>query len=330
GLLGPSGCGKTTLVQAVAGHVRPTAGRIRLRGRDVTDDSPESRRVGLVFQEPALFPHMTVGENVAYGLAARDDAPGERAALVDEYLELVDLDTQRAAYPRELSGGQKRRVELARALAPQPDLLLLDEPLSGLDRALREELREEIARIQRETGVATLLVTHDQETAMALSDRLAVMRAGGLAAVGDPRRLYESPPSPFVASFLGRSNSFSATVTRADPPTVALDDEEFVIESAAGFDPGSSVVCHVRPEALSLSADAGALSLRGEVVRVADLGRRYDVWVRTPAGTLLVECAATPPEAGETVSVTLDPEYLSVFLDDGSAEQPEYGLPNSR
>lgn len=328
GLLGPSGCGKTTVVQAVAGHVRPTAGRIRLRGRDVTGDPPESRRVGLVFQESALFPHMTARENVAYGLAARE-ASEDRAAIADEYLDLVDLGAQRGAYPSQLSGGQKRRVEIARALAPEPDVLLLDEPLSGLDRALREDLRGEIARIQRETGVTTLFVTHDQAEAMALSDRLVVMRAGEVAAVGEPRTLYESPPTPFVASFLGRSNSLSGTVTGNDPPTVALGDEEFVIDGAAGFDPGCDVVCHVRPDDLSLSAPEGQPTLRGTVSRSTDLGRRYDVWVRTTAGTLLVECAATPPETGEVVPVALAPERVSVFASDGPADSPEYEPPTS-
>ena len=329
GLLGPSGCGKTTVVQAVAGHVRPTAGRIRLRGRDVTDDPPESRRVGLVFQESALFPHMTARENVAYGLAARD-ASDERGAIADEYLDLVGLGEQREAYPGQLSGGQKRRVEIARALAPEPDVLLLDEPLSGLDRALRQDLRGEIDRIQRETGVTTLLVTHDQEVAMALSDRLVVMRAGEVAAVGEPRTLYESPPTPFVASFLGRSNALPGTVTGADPPTVAVGDEEFAVDNAAAFDPGSEVVCHVRPADLSLSGSDDTHCFSGEVVRVTDLGNRYDVSVRTQAGTLLVECVAVPPDSGETVRVALPPEKLTVFAADGAGTRSEFPSTDTR
>ena len=322
GLLGPSGCGKTTAVQAVAGHVRPTAGRIRLRGRDVTDDPPESRRVGLVFQESALFPHMTARENVAYGLAGRTGVD-ERAAVADEYLDLVDLGAQREAYPGQLSGGQKRRVEIARALAPEPDVLLLDEPLSGLDRALREDLRAEIARVQRETGVATLFVTHDQAEAMAVSDRLVVMRDGEIAAVGEPRTLYESPPSPFVASFLGRSNRLRATVTGDDPPTLSLGNREFPHEGAAGFESGSAVVCHLRPADLSLSPTEGKRTLRGTVSRTTDLGRRYDVQVRTSAGTLTVECATAPPESGETVPVAFATGDLSVFAADSPAEPAE-------
>ncbi|MEF8883254.1 MAG: ABC transporter ATP-binding protein, partial [Halapricum sp.] len=224
GLLGPSGCGKTTIVQAIAGHVNPTDGGVRLRGRDVTDNPPETRDVGIVFQEPTLFPHMTVEENVAYGLKPQDIDPAERSETVERYLELVSLGDQREAFPSALSGGQKRRVELARALAPEPDLLLLDEPLSALDRALRERLRKEIARIQRETGVATLYVTHDQETAMGLADRLVVVTEGQVAGVGEPRDLYESPSSPFVAAFLGGSNRLPVTVDA---------NGEFTVESHA-------------------------------------------------------------------------------------------------
>jgi ABC-type Fe3+/spermidine/putrescine transport system ATPase subunit len=316
-VLGPSGCGKTTIVQAIAGHVAPTAGRVRLGGEDVTDRPPEARHVGVVFQQSTLFPHMTVGENVAYGLSGRD-VDGDRAAIASEYLELVDIADQRDAYPSELSGGQKRRTELARALAPQPDVLLLDEPLSALDRTLRERLREEIARIQRETGVTTLFVTHDQEEAMALADRLVVMNDGRVSAVGEPRTLYESPPTPFVASFLGRSNALPATVVAADPPTLDLGDGTVTLETApTDRSAGDRVTCHLRPDALSIrppGADGSAPSLAGEVARVSDLGRRYDVTVRTDAGpTLLVERAGSPPAVGQRVAVTLPERELAVF-----------------
>jgi ABC-type Fe3+/spermidine/putrescine transport system ATPase subunit len=190
-ILGPSGCGKTTILQAIAGHVSPTAGCVRLRGKDVTATPPEARRVGLVFQRSTLYPHMAIDENIRYGLTARGIGGDEQDEIVAEYLELVDIVDQRGARPSELSGGQERRAELARALAPQPDILLLDEPLSALDRALRDRLREEIARIQRETGVTTLFVTHDQEEAMALADRIVVVNDGRVEAIGEPRALYE-------------------------------------------------------------------------------------------------------------------------------------------
>ncbi|MDG5817865.1 ABC transporter ATP-binding protein [Natronococcus sp. A-GB7] len=328
-LLGPSGCGKTTIVQAIAGHVRPTAGRIRLRDRDVTEEPPEARRVGVVFQESTLYPHMTVGENVAYGLASGDIGAREREKLVTEYLELVALRDQRDAYPAELSGGQQRRVELARALAPQPDVLLLDEPLSALDRTLRERLREEIARIQDETGVTTLFVTHDQEEAMALADRLVVMDEGRLSGNATPRVLYESPPTPFVASFLGRSNALPATVVAREPPTVAVGDRELELQSSVRSPPtGASVTCHVRPADLSISPPeaAGAsgtrLSIPGEVVTVADVGRRYDVTVRTETGDeLVVELTDDPPTAGERVAVELPRDRIAVFDADENERQ---------
>lgn len=318
-LLGPSGCGKTTVVQAIAGHVSPTAGRVRLRGEDVTGTPPESRRVGLVFQRPTLYPHMTVRENVAYGLAPRDIGHDESDAVVSDHLDLVDLEGDGGAYPSELSRGQQRRVELARALAPEPDVLLLDEPLSGLDRNLRERLRGEIARIQRETGVTTLFVTHDQEEAMALADRVVVMNDGRVAGIGEPRQLYESPPSPFVGSFLGRSNVLPATVVGRRPLTVELGGTEVGLPGASGdYREGASVVCHVRPDATTLrprEADDGGLA--GTVARVADLGRRYDVTVRLPTGeALVVEQAASPPVAGDEVAVVLSEQSVTVFADE--------------
>ena len=314
-VLGPSGCGKTTLVQAIAGHLQPTAGRIRLRGGDVTDVPPETRRVGLVFQESTLFPHLTVAENVAYGLRARDVDREEREATVSHYLELVSLEDCHETYPAELSGGQRRRVELARALAPQPDVLLLDEPLSALDRSLRVRLREEIRDIQRKTGVTTLFVTHDQEEAMALADRLVVMDDGEVAGIGRSRELYESPPDPFVASFLGRSSRLEGTLTSKTPPTVALGDAEIRVDSVDGLEVGDRVSCHVRPETVSLRDKSG---LTGEVREVADVGRRYDLEVRLETGDVLtVECRSDPPEVGERIGVDLEGASLTVFPTDG-------------
>jgi len=343
-VLGPSGCGKTTLVQAIAGHVRPTAGRIRLRGRDVTGDPPESRRIGLVFQESTLYPHMTAFENVAYGVAAREDDPESRAATVTEYLDLVGLDDQGDASPGSLSGGQRRRVELARALAPEPDLLVLDEPLSALDRSLRTRLRDAIARIHRETGVTTLFVTHDQRDAMAVADRLVVMADGRVAATGPPRELYEAPSTPFVASFLGRSTSVSGTLTGTNPLRVAIGDTAVRVDAAAGDrEPGDAVTCHVRPRALGLRRDgdatrlpdddsstratadddsstrataggADSARLPGEVTAVADAGRHYDVSVRVASGDELVtECTAAPPAVGESVAIELPEGGVTLF-----------------
>lgn len=323
-LLGPSGCGKTTVVQAIAGHVRPTGGRVLLRGRDATDDPPETRRVGVVFQQSTLYPHMTVAENVAYGLTALDGEREEREARVAEYLDLVDLSARHESYPTELSGGQKRRVELARALAPQPDVLLLDEPLSALDRSLRERLQDEIARIQRETGVTTLYVTHDQAEAMALADRLVVMNDGSVAGIGEPRSLYESPPTAFVSSFLGRSNSFAARVIESTPLRVRIADRDVTVDEPGGrHAAGGTVTCHVRPKDLSLasrSGDGRNPAVPGVVERVVDLGRRYDVTVQIDDGAdLVVEQTGRPPTTGASVAVEIPPGAITVF--DGDAPE---------
>jgi ABC-type Fe3+/spermidine/putrescine transport system ATPase subunit len=337
-LLGPSGCGKTTIVQTIAGHIRPTARRVILRNADVTDEPPEDRHVGIVFQHSTLYPHMTVNENVAYGLAARGVEPNRRETRVREYLELVGLTDQWEAYPAELSGGQQRRVELARALAPRPDVLLLDEPLSALDRQLRERLREEIARIQAETGVTTMFVTHDQEDAMALADRLLVMNDGRFSGSGTPRTLYESPPTPFVASFLGRSNTLSATVVAQRPPTLRVGTQELGLSGESAVSEGTAVTCHVRPDDLSLSASNTtdhadtARSLTGEVASVADVGRRYDARVRIETGeTLVVETSERPLERGEEVTVELPEDRTTIFEPEdsdrsGSTDVPETGV----
>lgn len=317
GLLGPSGCGKTTLVQAIAGHIHPTAGRVVLRSDDVTEAPPESRAVGLVMQRSTLFPHMTVSENVAYGLAARDIVGAEREARVDEYLGLVDLTGQYDAYPSELSGGQQRRAELARALAPQPDVLLLDEPLSALDRTLRERLRGEIARIQRETGVTTLFVTHDQKDAMAVADRLIVMTDGSIDCVGPPRDLYESPPTPFAASFLGRSNTVSATVIDSRPFTIELGGQPVTVAGTNGeYSKGNRVTCYIRPTDLSLRYDDCGIATwpAAKVTQVTDLGRRYDVTVELASGDeLVIEHPADPPAIGDPVPVRLSTKNLTLF-----------------
>ena len=302
-LLGPSGCGKTTVVQAIAGHLDPTAGQVSLRGTDVTGVPPENRNVGIVFQRSTLYPHMTVGENVAYGLKSGDLTVEQVSERVDRYLELVELADRRDASPESLSGGETRRVELARALAPEPDVLLLDEPLSALDKGLRARLRDEIVRIQQQTGVTTLFVTHDQEDAMSVADRLVVLRDGGVVAAGVPRRLYESPPTRFVASFLGRSNELSATVDGGESPTVTIGGTELAADAVPSkLVDASWAAVHVRPGDLTLRPATrpdgtdisgerrttgdppGTIEMRGTVTRVRDVGRRYDVRVEVDSG----------------------------------------------
>lgn len=317
-VLGPSGCGKTTLVQAVAGHLSPTAGRVRLRGEDVTDDPPETRSVGLVFQEPTLFPHMSVRENVAYGLEADglDDAAVD--SRVKEYLSLVALTDYADNGPAELSGGQRRRVELARALATQPELLVLDEPLSALDRQLRTQLQEEIASIQAETGVTTLFVTHDQQEAMALADRLVVMDGGEVSAIGPPRELYESPPNRFVASFLGRSTTLELPVSGRHTPAIELGGRLLRVRTDRSGTTPETVTAHLRPRDLTFGEAETDLALAGTVDSVADRGRRYDVTVDLEGGeTVELEQPDGRPSVGEKVRVGCDLDTLSLFDERG-------------
>ena len=309
-LLGPSGCGKTTIVQAIAGHITPTAGTVSLRGERVTTRPPEARGVGIVFQEPTLYPHLTVAENVAYGLKARGMPADERQQRVDDYLSLVDLPDAHDSMPAQLSGGQRRRVELARALAPEPDILLLDEPLSALDSTLRRRLQNEISRIQAETGVTTLFVTHDQQEAMSLADRLVVINGGQVAAVGEPRSLYQSPPNRFVGSFLGRSNTLAATVVDGESTALAVDGTRIeCTESISSTEP----VVHIRPEAVAVGS-TGEITLSGTVQRVSDCGSHYDIEVELSTGEQLVGTAhRTPPAVDETVPVGVARRDIVVF-----------------
>ena len=248
-LVGPSGCGKTTTLRLIAGFEAPTAGAIRFGGRDVSGVPPEDRNVGVVFQNYALFPHMTVGENVGYGLRFADPPGGvSRTQRVRDLLELVDLPGTAGRDPETLSGGQRQRVAMARALAPGPDLLLLDEPMSALDARLRERLRLQVRSIQQELGITTVYVTHDQEEALSVSDRVAVMREGTPEQVASPRTVYRRPASRFVAEFVGDNNVFEGVVV------AGADDADAGPEGSAG-----AVLVDVGRETLRVGGgDAGA------------------------------------------------------------------------
>jgi putative spermidine/putrescine transport system ATP-binding protein len=215
-LLGPSGCGKTTTLQMIAGFVEPSGGAVRLEGRDLLAVKPARRGLGIVFQSYALFPHMTVGENVSFGLEMQGVTGAERTRRVAETLELVGLAPFAGRFPRQLSGGQQQRVALARALVIRPQILLLDEPLSNLDAKLREEMQIELRQIQRSVGTTTILVTHDQAEAMALSDRLVVMNHGRVEQIAPPHEAYERPSTAFVAGFLGKTNLLDGTTVRPE------------------------------------------------------------------------------------------------------------------
>jgi len=249
-LLGPSGSGKTTVLRLVAGFETPDSGKISVEGEEVTALPPEKRRFGMVFQHYALFPHLSVGENVAFGLESQGTPREETRSRVAEALAAVGLEGFEPRKTGEISGGQQQRVAVARALAPRPRVLLLDEPFSNLDPALRERTRRELKRIIRQVGITTLFVTHEQEEAFELGDRVAVLNAGRLEQVGTPEELYESPATRFVATFIGRSSVLPA--------------------SSAGIGDGSDGDVVVRPEALRFAPGASPDALAGEVV-----GRRY-------------------------------------------------------
>jgi thiamine transport system ATP-binding protein len=252
-LVGPSGCGKTTTLRLIGGFEQPTSGTVRFGGRDVSGLPPEDRDVGVVFQNYALFPHMTVGENIAYGLNF-SEPPGDVTddERVSELLELVDLAGMEDRDPAALSGGQKQRIAMARALAPGPEILLLDEPMSALDAQLRERLRIQIREIQQELGITTIYVTHDQEEALAISDRVAVVNDGSIEQIGTPEQIYDEPETQFVAEFIGDNNVFTGQITAMDG-TVTVDLGEETVEVAQtgrldGSIVGDQVCFCVRPE----------------------------------------------------------------------------------
>jgi iron(III) transport system ATP-binding protein len=306
-LLGSSGCGKTTLLRCIAGLERPTSGEVFFGKREVTDLPPHKREAAMVFQSYALWPHFDVGRNVAFGLEERKVAKAEIRRRVDEALELVHLTGMAARGVDQLSGGQQQRVALARALVVRPKCLLLDEPLSNLDAKLRIEMRREIRRIVKEGGLTAIYVTHDQEEALAMADRLAVLDAGRIEQIGTPQDIYRRPRTPFIAGFMGETNLV--------PGKVREVREGFVLaETVAGplvgraTDPdwqpaaGAAVMLSVRPEAWEIDAGAGGNVLRGKVRACVYLGQCSRYEIETPLGRQSV-VEQNPPfvrEPGET------------------------------
>jgi iron(III) transport system ATP-binding protein len=277
-LLGPSGCGKTTTLRVIAGLERPDGGVVRLNGRSVSDPGsafvpPEERGVGVVFQEFALFPHLTARENVAFGLKDRPD--DEVDARVDELLELVDLVGQGDSYPDQLSGGQQQRVALARSLAPEPEILLLDEPFSNLDVDLRVEMREEVREIIKETGVTAVSVTHDQEEALSISDRVAVMNDGRIEQVGDPEGVFQHPESRFVAAFLGYASFVPGYVSGDSVETDLGTVPRAQIHGLAPEYDHTKIDLLVRPDDVSAHPPDGEFETCGEVVTRRYLGPTF-------------------------------------------------------
>lgn len=316
-LLGPSGCGKSTTLHAIAGLVEPTEGRIFLRGEDVTDLPPEKRNIGMAFQSTALFPHMTVHENIAYGLKMHGYSKGDIEGRVTESLELVDMPDHGDHRPEELSGGQQQRVSLARSLAYEPDIILLDEPLTGLDRVLREEMRGWLNRIQREVGVTTLYVTHDQEDALSMSDTVVVLNNGREQQIDSPERIYEAPANSFVAEFVGKSTQFSGEVTHEDGRAVIPNDSKEITLADSDTEAGSSVSLYVRPEDIEVSHKASDArnEYLGTVVGIANLGNRAEVSVELADGSSAIAHMTRFPdiEITDDVYIRFDPERVIVL-----------------
>jgi spermidine/putrescine transport system ATP-binding protein len=304
-LLGPSGCGKTTTMRMIAGFEEPTAGTVWLHGRDVTGVPPNKRDVNMVFQSYALFPHMNVFENVAFGLRRQGVAKSEINRRVNEMLEIVNLGERGHRRPRELSGGQQQRVALARALVNHPRALLLDEPLGALDLKLRQAMQVELKRIQREVGITFVYVTHDQNEALTMSDRIAVMNDGLIEQLASPREIYEHPKSRFVAGFIGTSNLLTgdaADVTEAEA-TIAVSADERIVVPLDGrrVSAGETLELTVRPEKIELSATPkpGGCAIRGTVTEVVYLGTSTNFSVATSTGADMVVFQQNSSAAGD-------------------------------
>ncbi|HYK94310.1 MAG TPA: ABC transporter ATP-binding protein [Candidatus Dormibacteraeota bacterium] len=278
--LGPSGCGKTTTLRMIAGFERPSEGTITLDGKDITDRSPNQRNVGMVFQSYALFPNMTVGQNIAFGMSIRKQPKDEIEKRVGELLEIVNLPDKGKRYPYQLSGGQQQRVALARALAIEPAVLLLDEPLSALDAKIRVALRQEIRSIQRQLGITTVYVTHDQEEALSLSDRVVVMSEGRMEQVGTPFEIYNFPTTPFVASFVGQLNIMPASIVNAERGELTVAAQPIRVGRAFTGEAGRQVNVALRPEMASLGEAGGANRLVGKVAEVSFLGSIVRIRIR--------------------------------------------------
>ncbi|HTR70699.1 MAG TPA: ABC transporter ATP-binding protein [Mycobacteriales bacterium] len=323
-LLGPSGCGKTTTLRMIAGFEQPTSGQILLDGVDVSRVPPEKRNVNTVFQSYALFPFLSVRDNVAFGLRYRKMSKQEKETKVADALALVEMSSYLKRRPSELSGGQQQRVALARALVLNPSVLLLDEPLGALDAKLRRALKVELKALQERVGITFLYVTHDQEEALTMSDRLAVMCDGKLAQVGSPREVYEAPATAYVADFLGISNLMDVNVIATGPNprcAVKLGESVLYVDGATPTSTGAAKLC-IRPEQVSLEPHGSAGDNRAPAMieRSVFLGASTQVFVRLAAGDLLQaqvngDGSAVPLEHGTPVHVYLPAQALRVLAD---------------
>ena len=316
-LLGPSGCGKTTLLRLIAGFEPPTMGAIRLSNRDISKLPPNQRPVNTVFQNYALFPHMSVAQNIAFGLEMLGKPRAEVKSTVDEMLKLVRMEPMRDRRTGEISGGQQQRVALARALAPHPEVLLLDEPLSALDLKLRKDMQIELKRLQSETGITFVFVTHDQEEALTMSDRVAVMNAGEILQIGEPREIYERPAERFVANFIGESNFLDATLSGE---TVTLTaGGTYPVKRPGGVSDGKVSVL-VRPEHIALTRNSDGLPARVENVvysgeaTIAHLALGSGEQIKARLSNAPQGDGLLPPKGSE-IALALAPGAITVLRD---------------
>jgi putative spermidine/putrescine transport system ATP-binding protein len=306
--LGPSGCGKTTTLRMVAGFETPTTGQILINGVDITYRPPNQRNVGMVFQSYALFPNMTVADNIGFGLKVAKKSKEEINKRVEEMLNLIHMPAFARRYPYQMSGGQQQRVALARALAIQPQVLLLDEPLSALDAKIRLELRTEIRAIQRKMGITTIYVTHDQEEALSLSDRVVVMNTGHIEQIGTPFEIYNFPDTPFVASFVGTLNLLNAIVKEPEQCLFMVDGQPVYGDKRIKYPAGAAVKIALRPEIISMNAnDSQNNHLAATVDTVTFLGSIVRIQVKTGENHLFFDTFnnpnLVPPRVGDRLSL---------------------------
>ena len=328
-VIGPSGCGKTTTLRMIGGYESPSSGEIRVAGKSLTHVPLEKRNIGMVFQSYALFPHMTVQKNVEYGLRMRGVSKAQRKEKVAEVLGLVELEDYADRYPAQLSGGQKQRVALARVIVLEPDLLLLDEPLANLDKRLRDTMRVELKKLQEKVGITTLYVTHDQEEALTMADRIVVMHDGNILQVGSPKDVYNDPSSQFVAGFLGETSSFNGKArTSSDGQNEVVVDTDMIVRpgSNARFSEGNNVFVSIRPERIKLfkekqSQDVNCTS--GFIDFVSYLGSHVFYFISVLNGKSLLKASEPIPhgeasfKAGDFVHAYWQEENV-VCIDEGS------------